>query len=220
MHLSNILAALTQTGLVFRGGFHPNSTSLAPANTGTIVLLGLVGRSGWAEFADSSEAQDGLENPLDRWSKRLIDALALKFGAVPIYPFSGPPYFPFQRWAAGAESLFPSPLGLLIHPDFGLWHSYRGALAFTQVLNLPPRVQAQNPCESCSGKPCLSACPVSAFSGESYNVPACAAHLRSAGQSCTTLGCAARNACPIGSHHQYGAAQTQFYMAAFRRSHP
>ena len=30
-----------------------------------------------------------------------------------------------------------SPLGILIHPDWGLWHSYRGALAFRERLDLP-----------------------------------------------------------------------------------
>ena len=27
-----------------------------------------------------------------------------------------------------AEGLKPSPLGVLVHPDFGLWHGYRGAI--------------------------------------------------------------------------------------------
>ena len=36
-----------------------------------------------------------------------------------------------------AEAVAPSPLGILIHPDYGLWHAYRGALAFAERLALP-----------------------------------------------------------------------------------
>src|SRR4030095_137820 len=43
------------------------------------------------------------------------------------------------RWAMRAEAVAPSPLGILIHPDYGLWHAYRGALAFAERLALPPR---------------------------------------------------------------------------------
>ena len=40
-----------------------------------------------------------------------------------LFPFGGPPHFPFQQWARRAEPVHPSPIGLLIHPIYGLWHS-------------------------------------------------------------------------------------------------
>ena len=162
---------------------------------------------------------DGPPNPLDRWSRRIIGGLALELGAVALYPFEGPPWLPFQRWAARAEPVHRSALGMLIHPDWGLWHSYRGALAFAERLALPQRVDRPDPCDACAAKPCLSACPVGAFSLERYDVAACADHLRStAGRDCMELGCRARDACPVGAYHRLKQDQAGFHMRAFLAS--
>ncbi len=185
----------------------------------TLVLLGWTGREGWPDFASSPEARDGASNPLDRWSKRVIDGFATATDATPLYPFSGPPWLPFQRWAQRAEPVFVSPLGILIHPDWGLWHSYRGALAFRERLELEPTDARASPCESCADKPCLTHCPVSAFSNDGYDVARCRAYLATPdGSDCMTGGCLARGACPIGSPHHYAPAQAAFHMRAFRGS--
>jgi hypothetical protein len=115
-----------------------------------------------------------------------------------------------------AEAVAPSPLGILIHPDYGLWHAYRGALAFADRLALPPRVERPRPCDSCAGRPCLFACPVGAFSEQGYDVPACTGHISGpAGVPCMGGGCLARRACPVGPAYGYAAAQARFHMAAF-----
>ncbi len=44
------------------------------ADIRTIVLAGMVGREGWSAFAASPEASDGFADPLDRWSRRLIES--------------------------------------------------------------------------------------------------------------------------------------------------
>ena len=183
-------------------------------------MLGFVGRAQWAAFAASPEASDGRAHPLDRWSRRVIDALARELGAAALYPFGGPPWLPFQRWAMKAEPVHRSPLGMLIHPDWGLWHSYRGALAFAERLPLPERIDDRpSPCDACAEKPCLAACPVGAFTVERYDVHACATHLRSVvGLDCVELGCRAREACPAGAEHRYGRDQASFHMRAFLAS--
>ena len=140
-----------------------------------------------------------------------------RFGARPLYPF-GAEAPPFQRWAARAEAVFTSPLGILIHPQFGLWHAYRAALLFAQNVDLPPRSDASNPCESCMEKPCLSACPVNAFNSQGYDLGACADHIARPSSDCALTGCHARNACPVGPEWRYHPAQLQFHMAAFARS--
>lgn len=184
----------------------------------TLVLLGFVGDKGWEHFAGSPEIRDGERNPLDRWSRRVIEGIASALGATPLYPFGGPPFLPFQRWAQKADHVFASPLGILIHPEFGLWHSYRGALVFPEPLEVPPTTARASPCASCAEKPCLSACPVSAFSTDDYDVGGCRAHISShAGAACMTGGCLARNACPIGTEYRYAPAQAAFHMRAFRR---
>ena len=192
-----------------------------PVPAATLVLLGWIGGEGWRTFADSPEAGDGACNPLDRWSRRVIDGIAAALDATPLYPFAGPPWLPFQRWAQRGDQVFVSPLGILIHPDWGLRHSYRGALAFRECLDLEPAPRRLSPCESCADKPCLTRCPVSAFSGDGYDVARCRTHLSSpAGAACMEGGCLARNACPIGTPHRYGSAQAAFHMRAFLGSQP
>lgn len=190
-----------------------------PVPAATIALLGWVGGEFWDAFAMSSEASDGERNPLDRWSRRTVDAIADELGATALYPFAGPPWLPFQRWAMRAEPVSVSPLGVLIHPDWGLWHSYRGALAFRERLNLPPMPVRASPCTSCAETPCLTACPVSAFSNHGYAVARCRSHIGTeAGAVCMSGGCLARTACPVGAGYRYVPAQAAFHMRAFLRS--
>ncbi|MBV9908050.1 MAG: 4Fe-4S dicluster domain-containing protein [Hyphomicrobiales bacterium] len=215
-----VFAAILRIGLVPRGALllQENERTGELAETRTIVLAGMAGREGWNAFAASPEARDGLADPLDRWSRRVIGALAGELGARALFPFGGPPFLPFQQWARRAEPVHPSPIGILIHPHYGLWHSYRGALGFSEKLAIAERATGASPCESCTGRGCLKTCPVEAFSDAGYDVAACAGHLRAAaGADCMSLGCRARRACPVGAEHAYGPEQANFIMAAFLR---
>lgn len=208
-------------GLRLRGGFHVAPEDGVPPvgadrPAATLVLLGSIGGSLWPAFSASPELADGLDHPLDRWSRRVIGGWAERLGALPLFPFGGPPYLPFQRWAARAEPLAPSPLGLFIHPDHGLWHAYRGALAFAEPLEVPPLVPRPSPCEGCAARPCLTACPVGAFSRKGYDVQGCAAHISvPAGRDCLQGGCLARRACPVAPELAYETAQAGLHMRAF-----
>lgn len=218
MSEEQIEAAIAAAGLVPRRVVRLGQAEQTGVLAGlrSLVLIGLTGRHGWDSFVHSHEAQDGLDHPLDRWSKRTIDGLAAKLGGVAIYPFGGPPFWPFQRWAQRAEPLFPSPLGLLIHPTFGLWHSYRGALAFAAELELASPLPAQSPCDSCVEQPCLSACPVGAFTASGYDVDACTQWLRrDPAPGCMVHGCFARLACPAGKEFAHTPDQAEFGMRAF-----
>jgi ferredoxin len=215
-----ILSAIRQSGLVPRGALQLEDVERrgALAAIRTIVLAGFAGREGWDAFAASPEASDGADHPLDRWSRRVIEALARDLGATPLFPFGGAPFWPFQQWAQRAEPVHPSPIGVLIHPRYGLWHSYRGALGFEEALDVPEPEAAPSPCDTCVGRWCLGACPVGAFSSAGYDVAACADHLRRAeGADCMGLGCRARRACPVGAEHAYGPDQASFTMRAFVR---
>ncbi|HNS86531.1 MAG TPA: hypothetical protein PKH09_06485 [Parvularculaceae bacterium] len=214
----DIRAAAEATGLAFRGAFHPEAKDLPTGvAAGTIVMLGFIGGEQWRGFAASAEYRDGRPHPLDRWSHRVISKLANDLGARALFPFTAP-FMPFIRWALKAEPVYPSEIGMLIHPDFGLWHAWRGALAFSDKLDLPPRDVRSRPCDSCAEKPCLTACPVSAMKGEGvYDVPTCAAHIRSSqGADCMAGGCLARRACPVGKDYQYSPEQAAFHMKSFR----
>jgi ferredoxin len=209
-------------GLACRGGFHPVQSDEVPATPegrgiATVVLLGTVGAAHWRRFATSAEYADGAPHPLDRWSRRLIGELAARYGASALYPFGGPPWLPFQRWAQRAEPVHVSPLNILIHPRYGLWHAYRGALAFEERLEVPPAVEAPSPCESCAEKPCLTACPVSAIRIHHLDHDRCRAYLAAAttDNECQRRACRARASCPVGAEHRYGVEQSRFHMAAF-----
>ncbi len=220
----DIIAAAAARGLSFRGGFAVEADDQVPLlpdgrPAQTLLLFGNIGSDLWAAFTAAAESTDGKPDPLNRWSERLLGEIAGAVGGAAHYPFGGPPYVPFLRWAQRAEALSPSPLGMLIHPEFGLWHAYRGALAFAQPLDLPPRPRRASPCETCVERPCLSACPVSAFTPAGYDVPECVAHIQTAaGTDCMDSGCRARRACPIGREFTYNAAQSRFHMEAFLRA--
>jgi hypothetical protein len=218
--VETVLRAIRRAGLAPRGALLlEESERVGPlADIQAIVLAGMVGGEGWDAFAASPEASDGSGHPLDRWSGRVIEALARELGGKALFPFGGPPFLPFQRWAQRAESVHPSPIGVLIHPRYGLWHSYRGALGFREALaaSQPPIVAS--PCDSCRERWCLKTCPVGAFSEGGYDVAACAGHLKgAAGADCMGAGCRARRACPVGAEYSYGPEQARFIMRAFLR---
>lgn len=216
---SEIAGAIEAEGLLVRGAFHPGPNDQVPPDAAglpaaTLVLAGHAGPALWPAFKAS--APDG-PDPLDAWSRTVFGRLAATLGGWPLHPFGGPPYLPFLRWAQRAEPVFGSPIGLLIHPVYGLWHGYRGALAFADRIAVPTFDALPNPCEGCIDKPCLSTCPVGAFTPGAYDVPACIAHLATQeGADCMEQGCRARRACPVGHDFIYGPEQARHHMQAFR----
>jgi hypothetical protein len=210
-------------GLAVRGAFHPElhefDRELPGVSAATIILLGFTGSLQWEYFRDAAEARDGRPHPLDRWSRRVIGALAQEFAATAVYPHGENLQLPFQQLALRSEPVHRSPIGLLIHPAWGLWHAYRGALVLSHRVELPAVARSGSPCSSCAARPCLSSCPVGAFRPGSFDLQACIDHLHSAaGAPCREGGCLARRACPVGTRFSYTAEQMRFHMRAFMNS--
>lgn len=204
---AELRAAVEPFGLRLNGGFHDE------VGDRTVAMIGHAGPLLWQRF--SAERPDGTD-PLDRWTRTVLAPVAERFGATLVLPNDGPPYRPFQRWAQRAEPVHPSPLGLLIHAEFGLWHALRAALVFPDRREVPPRAEAPSPCDTCADRPCLTACPVGAFDGTAYAADRCASHVRTeAGRDCREHGCLARHACPVGTGWAWADAQQAFHMAAF-----
>ena len=184
----------------------------------SIALIGNRGSSYWSVFEQSPEYVDNQVNPLDRWSRRIGEQLAEEIGARVIFPFDGPPFYPFQQWAKRAGSLEQSPMGLMIHPEYGLWHSYRfGLLLRSAEANLISQpVISTTPCQTCSSQACLNTCPAGAFDKHGYKVRACVGYLRDNPDAlCHSSGCQARLACPVGEDHKYQPTQNRFHLKAF-----
>jgi hypothetical protein len=219
MLIDDVAQAVEAVGLCLRGGFRPDPTDAVPPlaagrPAATVLMVGNAGPAMWQRFA--GQRFDG-RSSLDDWTRDVLTAVAERFGARAVYPFDRP-FLPFQTWSMRAEPCHISPIRMLIHPTFGLWHAWRGALLFAGEIAWPEPVRAPSPCDSCRDRPCLSACPVAAFATSGYDVPRCHAHLAApAGEDCMELGCRARRACPVGSGWRYVPAQARFHMEAFRR---
>ncbi|MGI9493706.1 MAG: hypothetical protein ACR2QF_15010, partial [Geminicoccaceae bacterium] len=88
----------------------------------TIALVGNAGSSFWPFFSAAREERPDLT--LDRWTQETVGSVADQFSVTPLYPFEGPPFLPFTQWAIRTRTLSPSPIGLTIHPEYGLWHAF------------------------------------------------------------------------------------------------
>lgn len=220
--LNELRAALAPHGVFLRGVVNFLEDDAAPflndgARARSVALLGNAGSSIWPAFERwrTGRPDKGGDNPLDDWSKAVIDPVADALGATAYFP-SDPPWQPFQQWAMRAEGLKASPLGILIHPEYGLWHGYRGALGFDHPLQAPAPLPDRHPCDHCPDKPCLSTCPADAVLSSGFQLTPCRTHLRTeAGEKgCMQSGCLTRNACPVGIDYRYSTEQSRFHMAA------
>ena len=193
-----------------RSRYQPTSGA-ANGLSGSVLIIGF-GRFG--QVMSQSLLARQVDVAIIDTDIEMID-VAEQFGAKAVFP-SDKPYLPFQQWAIRAEGLQPSPLGILMHPEYGLWHAYRGALLFDVELPFAPPHNPIHLCDACVGKPCLKACPVGAHSAAGFAHGDCLTHVRSpAGEPCRTAGCFDRNACPYGTAYRYPADQQAFHMAAF-----
>ena len=130
------------------------------------MLVGHAGSTFWPVFQRFELTHEG-PDPLDAWSQSVGDAIATQLDCAALYPFEKP-WWPFQNWIARAEGLRPSPLGILIHPEYGLWHGYRLAFAFREALPIPAPRSHPHACDNCMDKPCIAACPVDAIAEEGF----------------------------------------------------
>jgi epoxyqueuosine reductase QueG len=209
-----VLNSIRRASFASLGWFEPKEDDGVPYDAKFVILIGNFGSDMFRRFA--REKNSGSES-MDVWTKDTIDPLATSLDAQAVYPFDKP-YLPFLTWARRAGAGHISPLGLNVHPIYGLWHAYRAALLFPVVFDLPVTIPTQHPCETCADRPCLATCPVGAFDGMSYDVTSCTSHLQTDAQTCLTLGCKARLACPVGRSFIYSAAQIDFHMRAFMKA--
>lgn len=180
-----------------------------------VVLIGNAGGSMWPAFSRWHADHPNVADPLDEWSKSVIAPLASSFGGAAFFP-SDTPYQPFQRWAMRAMGVEPSPLGILVHREYGPWFGFRGAIALLEMLEAAEPAAAAHPCADCAQRPCTTRCPVAAVSERGFLVGPCRDHLATpAGQAgCMEDGCLARDACPVGRPYRYPEDQIRFHMRA------
>ena len=172
-----------------------------PERGGAVLLLSPDEPRYWDILRASPEWQDGAPDPVDRWSARVIGALAADLGGEALYPFGGPPWHPFYSWALAGGRAVASPVSLLADAERGLWISYRGAIRVPdpEAGIVRSRSRDRDPCTPCPA-PCRTACPVNALTEKGYDLAACHGYLDSSeGAECLTGGCLVRRACPVGA---------------------
>lgn len=213
--LAEVDARFAPHRLSILGGFAAEGEDDLPKGTRTVLMIG-PGPGFWPHLR--AQPEWGGPDPVDRWSRRVIGGVACDLGAKALFPFGGPPYQPFYRWALRTGRVQESPVRLLVHDTQGLWVSFRGALALKERVELPPPPPA--PCATCAEKPCLTACPPRALTGAGYDMPACHAFLDT-GPVCLSQGCAVRAACPVSQLHDRMPEQSAYHMRQFHgRSGP
>ena len=207
-------AALAAERLEVLGGFAvADGEEGFPAGTRTLLLLGPKEPGFWAHLTAQPEWAE--PDPVDRWSRRVIGRIACDLGAKALFPFGGPPYHPFYRWALRTGRVWDSPVKLLVQAGQGLMVSFRGALALKEAIAVPP--PAMKPCTGCAA-PCLTACPVGALTAAGYDLAACHAWLdRPEGVECLSGGCLVRRACPVSQSYARLPEQSAHHMRHFHR---
>jgi hypothetical protein len=211
--LDEIGARLAAQWLVVMGGFHPGPDDGAPEDCKTLLMIGPREPGFWAHVTAGPEFADRDPDPLDRWSRRVIERLARELDGTAVFPFGGPPWQPFIAWALKTGRAWISPVTLMVHDRAGLMVSWRGALALRARIALPP--PPAEPCTGCA-RPCESACPAGALSARGYDVAACHSFLGTpAGRDCLDSGCRVRRACPVSERYGRRPAQSAYHMASF-----
>jgi hypothetical protein len=217
-------AALARAGFRLVGHFAaipadhvPDIAQGRPARA--LILVGSLSDELFAPFRESPEAADDRPDPLDRYTRRALGGIAGGLGLGIVFPFEGPPYFPFQRWALRTGGFSQSPMGVLAHRTFGPWIGLRAALLSPEPVEGPDAAEEPGPCGTCLEKPCISACPAGALRDAappaSYDVPRCLAHLRAEPQATCHTGCLARRACPYGHEYAQSRDAAALHMKAF-----
>ncbi len=212
---------LAAAGFLLLGGFAPDGTvAVPPLASGkqarSLLLIGSTGPSIWPHLTASPEYKNGHPDPLDRYTRRSLLDLAEASGYEPVFPFEGPPYYPFQQWAMKCGGFSQSPLGVLAHRTFGPWAGFRAAFLSAEPFDGPKPVRMDGPCPTCTDAPCLTVCPVGAVTvHEGYKVTDCRNHLATSRDLDCWSGCLARRACPFGQEHRQSQATAGFHMESF-----
>lgn len=180
------------------------------AHYARLVLIGNAGTALWPALLRFGLFTD---DPLDYYSR----TRTLEFGErylddpAPLLLFPQAYNVPLQRLGTLAGWQQPSPLGLGIHPVYGLWFAYRAAFLSTLPLPLTCEPVRPSPCTDCRDRPCASACPAGAI-GPVFDLPTCADFRLRPDSSCADR-CLSRLACPVGAEFRYPVAQIRYHYA-------
>lgn len=180
--------------------------------SGCLVLMGNGGGDFWSHYREQSIDDP---DPVDRFSletgeRILRQQLSLKESDLQaLYP--GHHLVPLQQLGRLAGWHHPSPLGVGINHEWGLWYAYRAAFACTLELPRLTQPKSDNPCDSCREQPCVTRCPAQALDPQKgIDINQCAG-LRLADNSPCADRCIGREACPVAPQARYSDEQIRYH---------
>lgn len=183
----------------------------------TDIAVGSAGQPFWDKLSQSKEWLEGHDHPVNSYTARMINPLLrTDDGEDVIFVFDDDAPNFVELWPKTFPGIAQSDLGLMIHPDYGLWMGARAHIILPQAYFKFEHADRFDPCTACIEKPCLSACPVGAFTGpREFDFRACGAHLKT-NPACFYGGCDARAACPYGQSWQLPKDQAEYHQNRFR----
>lgn len=211
----------------------------------SLLLIGNHGPSMWRQLQQRQQRLGRVfADPVDDYvqdiiSERLRETLPHQHGSI-LYPRNRLdahlPHVPLQQLGTLAGWHHTSPLGIGIHPEFGLWFAYRALVCIDCALSPATWADGQRSgipkpanqlssqlteptthtspsasltiCDSCQSRACQTACPAGAITfGQLPDMQLCSSYRLRENSPCANQ-CLARKACPAGEASRYDDAQT------------
>jgi epoxyqueuosine reductase len=177
-----------------------------------LILIGHRGRDLWNTL--QKRGMQGT-HPIDQFATECVAT----WMAGPLQGHAWRQVFPgthpvgLQRLGSLAGWHQPSPFWVGVDAEWGSWFAYRAVVLADTHLALTPRRELPSPCDACTDKPCIKACPAGALASErtgAWRLQTCLDFRKQPASPCQDR-CLARNACPVGAEHRYADEQVAYH---------
>lgn len=177
-----------------------------------LILIGHRGRDLWTTL--QKRGMHGV-HPIDQFATERVAA----WMEGPLQGHTWRQVFPgmhpvgLQRLGALAGWHHSSPFWVGVDAEWGSWFAYRAVVLADTNLALTPRREFPSPCDTCTDKPCIEACPAGALASErtgAWRLQTCLDFRKQPASPCQDR-CLARNACPVGAEHRYTQEQVAYH---------
>ncbi|MCI0526039.1 MAG: hypothetical protein L0Y56_01105 [Nitrospira sp.] len=184
----------------------------------TTLIVGNGGKAFWHHYKNflqkNPEFEQGRTDPFDDYAviilaegEKLLQEAGFK--TKTIYPFVREKIrFSFQHLAILAGLGQIGKHGVLIHPEYGPWLSFRGAHLTNIPFNFEIPNQSFDPCKGCPA-PCITACPGSAVTGAGFSLSRCI-ETKLVHPTCQQT-CLSRFHCVYGTQYRFHEAELKFH---------
>ena len=192
-----------------------------------LLLIGHAGKKFWDVFQSRIADEVMLKpDPVDRYSRDITaEALEKHLPNINKWLLFPADDCPINLMALGRAFNWhtPSPLGMGIHWNYGLWSAYRAVWWVDvecegQVSESQVKSPATDICSQCETQECVASCPADAIQyRENPDLSSCADYRLQDSSQCEST-CLARMACPYAGEHRYIEQQMAYHYELSRSS--